>query len=122
MSHQKCPFKRLLLVYSVMVYAKIAALLCTSSRRRTVSIYPLRCYIYYIYYIHIYIYIYIYYRINRFRLQFNLLILCKLCGAVVNKNTVKEVSYSCMQNMSSIIKSQNKKVINKDAKELNSCN
>ena len=27
-----------------------------------------------------------------------------------------------MQNMSSIIKSQNKKVINKDAKELNSCN
>ena len=53
---------------------------------------------------------------------YNLLILCKLCGAAVKKNTVKEVSYSCMQNMSSIIKSQNKKVINKDAKELNPCN
>ena len=38
--------------------------------------------------------------------------------AIFNKNTVK-VSYSCTQ---SIIKSHNKKVINKDVKELMPCN
>ena len=41
--------------------------------------------------------------------------------AIFNRNTVK-VSYSCTQNMSSMIKSHNKKVINKDIKELKSCN
>ena len=41
--------------------------------------------------------------------------------AVFNRNTVK-VRYSCTQNMSSMIKSRNKKVINKDIKELKSCN
>ena len=41
--------------------------------------------------------------------------------AIFNKNTVK-VSYSCTQNMSSIIKYHNKNVMNKDVKELNSCN
>ena len=40
---------------------------------------------------------------------------------IFNINTVK-VSYSCTQNMSSMIKSQNKKVINKDVKEPKSCN
>ena len=35
-------------------------------------------------------------------------------------NTVK-VSYSCTQNISSMIKPHNKKVINKDVKELKSC-
>ena len=37
------------------------------------------------------------------------------------RNTVK-VSYSCTQNMSSMIKSHNKKMINKDVKESKSCN
>ena len=41
--------------------------------------------------------------------------------AIFNRNTVK-VSYSCTQNMSSMTKSHNKKVINKDVKELKSCN
>ena len=41
--------------------------------------------------------------------------------AIFNKNTVK-VSYSCTQNMPSIIKYPNKKVINKDIKELMPCN
>ena len=41
--------------------------------------------------------------------------------AIFNRNTVK-VSYSCTQNMSSMIKSYNKKVIYKDVKELKSCN
>ena len=41
--------------------------------------------------------------------------------AIFNRNTVK-VSYSCTQNMSSMIKSHNKKVINKDVKESKSCN
>ena len=41
--------------------------------------------------------------------------------AIFSRNTVK-VSYSCTQNMSSMIKSHNKKVINKDVKELKSCN
>ena len=41
--------------------------------------------------------------------------------AIFNRNTVK-VSYSCTQNMSSMIKSHNKKVINRDAKKLKSCN
>ena len=41
--------------------------------------------------------------------------------AIFNRNTVK-VSYSCTQNMSSMIKSHNKKLINKDVKELKSCN
>ena len=41
--------------------------------------------------------------------------------AIFNRNTVK-VSYSCTQNMSSMIKFHNKKVINKDIKELKSCN
>ena len=40
---------------------------------------------------------------------------------IFNRNTVK-VSYSCTQNMSCMIKSHNKKVINKDIKELKSCN
>ena len=40
---------------------------------------------------------------------------------IFNRNTVK-VSYSCTQNMSSMIKSHNKKVINKDVKESKSCN
>ena len=38
-----------------------------------------------------------------------------------NRNTEK-VSYSCTQNMTSMIKSHNKKVINKDVKESKSCN
>ena len=33
-----------------------------------------------------------------------------------------KVSYSCTQNMSSMKKSHNQKVINKDVKELKSCN
>ena len=41
--------------------------------------------------------------------------------AIFNRNTVK-VSYSYIQNMSSMTKSHNKKVINKDVKELKSCN
>ena len=41
--------------------------------------------------------------------------------AIFKRNTVK-VSYSCTQNMSSMIKFHNKKVINKDIKELKSCN
>ena len=41
--------------------------------------------------------------------------------SIFNRNTVT-VSYSCTQNMSSMIKSHNKKVINKDVKELKSCN
>ena len=41
--------------------------------------------------------------------------------AIFNRNTVK-VSYSCTQNMSSMTKSHNKKVINKDVKELKWCN
>ena len=41
--------------------------------------------------------------------------------AIFDRNTVK-VSYSCTQNLSSMIKSHNKKVINKDVKELESCN
>ena len=41
--------------------------------------------------------------------------------AIFNRNTVK-VSYSCTQNMSSMIKSHNKKVINKDVKESKPCN
>ena len=41
--------------------------------------------------------------------------------AIFNRNTVK-VSYSCTQNMSSMIKSHNKKVIKKGVKELRSCN
>ena len=41
--------------------------------------------------------------------------------AIFNRNTVK-VSYSCTQNMSSMIKSHNKKVTNKDVKESKSCN
>ena len=41
--------------------------------------------------------------------------------AIFNRNTVK-VNYSCTQDMSSMIKSYNKKVINKDVKELKSCN
>ena len=41
--------------------------------------------------------------------------------AVFNRNTVK-VSYSCTQNISSMIKSHNKKVINEDVKESKSCN
>ena len=41
--------------------------------------------------------------------------------AIFNRNTVK-VSYSCTQNMWSMTKSHNKKVINKDVKELKSCN
>ena len=41
--------------------------------------------------------------------------------AIFNRNTVK-VSYCCTQNMSSMIKSHNKKVINKDVKESKSCN
>ena len=45
----------------------------------------------------------------------------KKLHAIFNKNTVK-VSYSCTQNMSSIIKYHNKNVMNKDVKELNSCN
>ena len=40
---------------------------------------------------------------------------------ICNRNTIK-VSYSCTQNISSMIKSQNKNVINKDVKELKSCN
>ena len=40
---------------------------------------------------------------------------------IFNRNTVK-VSYSCTQNMSSMIKSHNKKVINKYVKEWKSCN
>ena len=40
---------------------------------------------------------------------------------IFNRNTVK-VSYSCTQNMSCMLKSHNKKVINKDIKELKSCN
>ena len=40
---------------------------------------------------------------------------------IFNRNTVK-VGYSCTQNMSSMIKSHNKKVINKDAKEPKLCN
>ena len=40
--------------------------------------------------------------------------------AILNKNTVK-ISYSCAQNILSMIKSHNKKVI-KDVKELKSCN
>ena len=41
--------------------------------------------------------------------------------AIFNRNTVK-VSYSCTQNMSSMIKFHNKKVINRDVKELKLCN
>ena len=41
--------------------------------------------------------------------------------AIFNINTAK-VSYSCAQNMSSMIKSHNKKIINEDVKELKSCN
>ena len=41
--------------------------------------------------------------------------------AFFNRNTVK-VSYFCTQNMLSMIKSHNKKVINKDVKELKPCN
>ena len=41
--------------------------------------------------------------------------------AIFNRNTVK-VSYSCTQNMSSTIKSQNKKVMKKDVKKSKSCN
>ena len=41
--------------------------------------------------------------------------------AFFNKNNVK-VSFPCTQNMSSMIKSHNKKVINKDVKESKSCN
>ena len=41
--------------------------------------------------------------------------------AIFNRNTVK-VSYSCTQNMSSMIKYHNKKVIKEDAKETKSCN
>ena len=41
--------------------------------------------------------------------------------AIFNRNTVK-VSYSCTQNMSSMIRSHNKKVINKDVKESKPCN
>ena len=41
--------------------------------------------------------------------------------AIFNRNTVK-ASYSCTQNMSSMIRSHNKKVINKDDKESKSCN
>ena len=40
--------------------------------------------------------------------------------AIFNRNTVK-VSYSCTQNMSSMIKSHKKKLINKDVKELKPC-
>ena len=36
---------------------------------------------------------------------------------IFNRNTLK-VSYSCTQNMSSMIKSHNKKVINKDVKDV----
>ena len=39
---------------------------------------------------------------------------------IFDENTVK-VSFSCTQNMSSMIKSHNKKVINKDVKELKPC-
>ena len=41
--------------------------------------------------------------------------------AIFNRNAVK-VSYSCTQNMSRMIKSHNKKMINKDVKESKSCN
>ena len=41
--------------------------------------------------------------------------------AIFNRNTVK-VSYSFTQNMSSMTKSHNKRVTNKDVKELKSCN
>ena len=41
--------------------------------------------------------------------------------AIFNRNTVK-TSYSCTQNMSSMIESRNKNVINKDIKKLKSCN
>ena len=41
--------------------------------------------------------------------------------AIFNRNAVK-VSYSGTQNMSSMIKSHNKKFINKDIKEQKSCN
>ena len=41
--------------------------------------------------------------------------------AIFNRNTVK-VSYSFKQNISSMIKSHNKKIINKNVKELESCN
>ena len=41
--------------------------------------------------------------------------------AIFNRNTVK-VTYSWTQNMSSMIKSHNKNVINKDANESKSCN
>ena len=41
--------------------------------------------------------------------------------ASFNRNTVK-VNYSCTQNISSMIKSHNKKVIDKDVKNLKSCN
>ena len=42
----------------------------------------------------------------------------KKLHAIFNKNTVK-VSYSCTQNMSSMIKSHNKRVINKDESDKN---
>ena len=45
----------------------------------------------------------------------------KKLHAIFNRSTVK-VSYSCTQNMSCMIKSHNKKVINKDVKESKSCN
>ena len=41
--------------------------------------------------------------------------------AIFDRNIVK-VSYSCTQNMSSMTKSHNKKAIDKDVKELKSCN
>ena len=41
--------------------------------------------------------------------------------AIFNRNTVK-TSYSCTQNMSSMIESRNKNVINKDITKLKSCN
>ena len=46
---------------------------------------------------------------------------CNKLLSSFNKSTVK-VSYSCTQNMPSMIKSHNKKVINKDVKESKSCN
>ena len=41
--------------------------------------------------------------------------------AIFNRNTIK-VSFSCTQNILSMIKSHNKKVINKNVKESRSCN
>ena len=42
--------------------------------------------------------------------------------AIFNRNTAVKVSYSCTQNISSMIKFNNKKVINTDVKESKTCN